>query len=42
MAKPSWCFEVMTKYPMPAFLALAIHSSALNSVGLNGSASSFW
>ena len=35
MAKPSWCFEVMTMYFMPASLAVRTHSSALNLTGLN-------
>jgi hypothetical protein len=35
IAKPSWCFDVMTMYFAPALLATATHSSALNFTGLN-------
>ena len=36
--KPSWCFEVMTMYFIPAFLATSTHSLALNFTGLNRAA----
>jgi hypothetical protein len=38
-AKPSWCFDVMTMYFMPASFASFTHSSALYFTGLNRDAS---
>src|SRR5437588_8775411 len=35
MANPSWCFEVMMMYFMPACFARRTHSSALYFMGLN-------
>src|SRR4051794_28730201 len=35
MANPSWCFDVITMYFIPASCAICTHSSALNFTGLN-------
>jgi len=35
IAKPSWCFVVITKYFIPAAAAAAAQLLALNRVGLN-------
>ena len=35
MLNPSWCFEVITMYFMPAFLAIVTHFSASKFTGLN-------
>ena len=39
MAKPSWCFDVMTMYFMPASFASCTHASASNLTGLKREAS---
>src|SRR5258708_32168061 len=39
IAKPSWCFEVMTMYFMPASCASWTHSAGLHLTGLNCAAS---
>ena len=33
--KPSWCFEVITRYFMPAFFAIIAHCVASKSTGSN-------
>jgi hypothetical protein len=35
MLKPSWCFEVITRYFMPAALARRANARASNAVGSN-------
>lgn len=42
IAKPSWCFAVITRYFMPAFLARSAMVSALKEVGLNGAVTWVW
>ena len=39
IAKPSWCFDVMVMYFIPAAFTIATHSAASNCSGLKNAGS---